>query len=167
MRRGGGVVLTPLDIHQKEFRRSFRGYNEREVDEFLDEVVRDFELLLKENAELRDQLEEMHRQLEHYRHLEETLNRALVVAQETADEVKANARREAELIIKEAERRAEQMAEQARERVRQLEEEYRELRSEVRSYRARMRALAHSLLELFAEAEREEELEDTRIVSQQ
>jgi len=50
-------MLTPLDIHNKEFKRSFRGYNEEDVDEFLDRVIKDYELLYRENIELKENMD--------------------------------------------------------------------------------------------------------------
>ena len=94
-------MLTPLDIHNKEFRRSFRGYDEREVDEFLDRVIKDYEQLYRDNIELKENMERLSSKLEHYQHMEGTLHNTLLVAQETAEEVKLNAKKEMELMLKE------------------------------------------------------------------
>ncbi|MCL5046489.1 MAG: DivIVA domain-containing protein, partial [Actinobacteria bacterium] len=59
------LPLTPLDIHNKEFKKVFRGYSEEEVDEFLDEVTRDFESLIKENSSLKDELAEALKKVQH------------------------------------------------------------------------------------------------------
>jgi len=59
-------MITPLDIQNKEFRRSIRGYNEAEVDEFLDEVMKDFEKLYKENMELKDKILVLNEQIDRY-----------------------------------------------------------------------------------------------------
>ncbi|HEX6988369.1 MAG TPA: DivIVA domain-containing protein, partial [Bacillota bacterium] len=91
--------LTPLDIQNKEFGRSFRGYNEAEVDEFLDRIVREFDALTKDNAALREQVESLSAKVEQFRRLEDTLHNTLVVAQQAADEVKASARKEADVIL--------------------------------------------------------------------
>ena len=50
------MALTPMDIHNKEFARSFRGYDDEEVDRFLDEIIEEFERLYKENLELKERL---------------------------------------------------------------------------------------------------------------
>ena len=50
-------MLTPVDIHNKEFSRSFRGYNQDEIDDFLDEIVNDYEKLYRENNQLKKELE--------------------------------------------------------------------------------------------------------------
>ena len=89
-------MLTPMDIHDHQFKKSFRGYNENEVDDFLDRVVDDFEKLLRENERLKTQVHTTEKELEHFRKLEKTLNDTLMMAQRTADEVISAARRNAD-----------------------------------------------------------------------
>lgn len=141
-------MLTPLDIHNKEFRRSFRGYNADEVDEFLDEVVRDFEIIIKENNELKERLGELDSEVARFKKLEETLNNTLIVAQATAEEVKNNAHKEAELIIKEAQQQAAALIEEAKQKCREYEAELERLKAEFQTFKARMRALLQSYLEM-------------------
>lgn len=141
-------MLTPLDIHNKEFRKGFRGYDEKEVDEFLDQVVRDYDTLSKENANLKEQLQTMSIKLEQYRRLEETLQNTLVVAQETAEDLKNTARREADLLVREARHEAERIAAVGEQRIRALREQYETLQREFRQYRARLRGLLVSQLDL-------------------
>lgn len=142
------MALTPLDIHNKEFRKRFRGYDEREVDEFLDEVVRDYDTLGKENAQLREEVEALRAKLEQYHRLEDTLQNTLVVAQETAESLKSNARKEAELIVRQAEQEAERIVRAAEERAREVELRRAQLEREFRQFRARVRGLLVSQLDL-------------------
>lgn len=142
------VPLTPLDIHNREFKRAFRGYNEEEVDQFLDEVVREFEALLRDSGKLREQVEEMEGRLGQYQALESTLRDTLVVAQQAAEDVKVNARKEADLIIREAEAEAHRRAEAAAAEVRRLRDESDELRKRLYVLRSRMRAMIETHLEL-------------------
>lgn len=102
-------MLTPLDIHNREFRRGLRGYDVDEVDEFLDEVIRDFEALYKENLELKETIQKRDEEVNRYQELEQTLQETLVLAQQTGEEIKQNAKKEAELIIWEAQKKAEQI----------------------------------------------------------
>lgn len=97
------MKLTPLDIRHKEFRRAMRGYSDEEVDVFLDEVADEFERLFQENMELRERVEQLVEQVHEHELLKETLQKTLVSAQQQSDEMRANARKEAELIIKDAE----------------------------------------------------------------
>lgn len=151
------TILTPLDIHNKEFRKAFRGYSEAEVDEFLDEVVRDFEALIRENAELKARLEEAEEKLSHYKSIEETLNNTLIVAQSTAEELKANARKEADLIIREGELKAQRAIEEAQGRVKKAQEEYEELRKQFQVFRSKVRGLTQAYLNLLEAEEPVEE----------
>ncbi|MBT9259365.1 MAG: DivIVA domain-containing protein [Clostridiales bacterium] len=141
-------MLTPLDIHQKEFRRSFRGYDVDEVDEFLDQVVRDFEQLLKENAALKEQLEEYREKVEQYKEMEDALRNAILVAQETANEVKAAARKEADLIVREAEAEAERKRKSAEEAVEKAKAALKALERQGLEFRARIRSLLESQVEM-------------------
>jgi cell division initiation protein len=149
-------MLTPLDIHNKEFKRGFRGYAEEEVDGFLDEVVKDYEKLYRENIELKETLDRVNSKLEHYQHMENTLHSTLVIAQETAEEVKLNARKESELQIKEAEIRGQKLVEESMAKVRRLHGEYEELQKQYQIYRTRMRTLLQAQLEMLQKAEEDD-----------
>ncbi len=141
-------MLTPLDIQNKEFKKGFRGYDEQEVDAYLDEVVRDFELALKERDDLKVQVVEAQRQVQQYRTLEEQLQKALLVAQQTAQEVVEAAHKEAQLITERADLEGKRLAEEARASVRAVEEEAARLRSELEVFRAKTRSLLESQLKL-------------------
>ena len=87
------MPLTPLDIHNKEFTRSFRGYDEDEVNEFLDQIIKDYEAVLQEKKELFERVNELDERLEYFQNIEETLNKSILVAQESAEEVRRNAQK--------------------------------------------------------------------------
>lgn len=147
-------MLTPLDIQKKEFHRRLRGYSEAEVDEFLDQVLEDYELLYRQNASLKDEVERLRAEVERFTGLEETLKNTLVLAQKAADETRNNAQKEAELILKEAEARARALEEEGRRRLELLEEEFRALQGKIVTYKAQARAIllgAAALLDLKAE----------------
>ena len=145
------MPITPLDIYNKEFKTGFRGYGQEEVDEFLDEVRRDYEALLMENEELKQQLAGVGERIEQYKKLEETLKNTLVVAQSTADEVRAAARKEADLIIREAEARAKETQDHLEEMGRAEEQRVQDARREWETFRARVRGLLQSQLSLLDE----------------
>ncbi|MCY0880148.1 MAG: DivIVA domain-containing protein [Firmicutes bacterium] len=140
------MPLTVLDIANKEFKTSLRGYNQDEVDEFLDEVMRDYEALLRENEELRQNTAGMGEKLEQYRALEQTLQNTLVVAQSTADEMKQAARKEAELVVREAEQRARELIQRAEADVERQRAELERLRRETDQFRAQVKSLLESQL---------------------
>lgn len=106
-------MLTPMDIHDHQFKKAFRGYSENEVDDFLDRVVSDFEKLLRENDRLKNQVNTNEKELEKYRNLEKSINDTLMVAQRTADEVIASARKNADEIKESTARDCQQIKDQA------------------------------------------------------
>ncbi|AKG35679.1 DivIVA domain-containing protein [Paenibacillus durus] len=145
------MPLTPLDIHNKEFTRRLRGYDEDEVNEFLDQVIKDYESVIRENKELSNQLMTLQERLDHFTNIEETLSKTIIVAQETADEVKNNAKKESQLIIKEAEKNADRIINEALSKSRKIAIETEELRKQASIYRTRFRTLVEAQLELLSQ----------------
>ncbi|NLO81782.1 MAG: DivIVA domain-containing protein [Clostridiales bacterium] len=141
------MPLTPVDIHNKEFSRTFRGYNEDEVDQFLDLIVEDFEKLYKENFELKERLSMLKEQVEYYKTMEATLKDTLITAQKTAEEVEASAHKKAELIIEEAEQEAQKIIQNANEQVLRIRLEYEETKKQIQLFKARFKALMETCLQ--------------------
>lgn len=100
-----GMPMTPVEIRNHRFRKGMRGYNDQEVNNFLILVAEEYETLYQENAELKESIQKYEFELIKYKKMEETLKQSLVLAQQTAEELKANARVEADLILKEARQR--------------------------------------------------------------
>jgi len=142
------MALTPLDIHNKEFGRSFRGYDEDQVNEFLDQVIKDYEALIRENKELQNQVASLQERVNHFTNMEETLSKTILVAQETADEVKNSAKKEAQLILKEAEKNADRIINESLAKARKIALEMEELKKQASIYRTRFRTLIEAQLEL-------------------
>lgn len=142
------MPLTPLDIHNKEFSRSFRGYDEDEVNEFLDQVIKDYEALIRENKDQQNQILTLQERLDHFANIEETLSKTIIVAQEAADEVKNNSKKEAQLILKEAEKNADRIINEALSRSRKISMEIEELKKQASIYRTRFRTLLEAQLEI-------------------
>ncbi|WP_313998459.1 DivIVA domain-containing protein [uncultured Paenibacillus sp.] len=145
------MPLTPLDIHNKEFGRRLRGYDEDEVNEFLDQVIKDYEALIRENKELQNQVLGLQEKLNHFANIEETLSKTIIVAQEAADEVKNNSKKEAQLIIKEAEKNADRIINEALSKSRKVALEVEELKKQASIYRMRFRTLVEAQLELLSQ----------------
>jgi cell division initiation protein len=144
------MPLTPLDIHNKEFGRRLRGYDEDEVNEFLDQVIKDYEALIRENKEMQNQALSLQEKLNHFSNIEETLSKTIIVAQEAADEVRTNAKKEAQLIIKEAEKNADRIINEALSKSRKVALEVEELKKQASIYRARFRSLVEAQLDLLS-----------------
>lgn len=96
-------MLKPMDIHNKEFKKAMRGYDAEEVDEFLDEIIVDFEKLQRELDVLKTQLSSYSENMNSYREKEISLNNALLSAQRFADQLKKDAEARAAEIIAQAE----------------------------------------------------------------
>ena len=140
-------MLTPMEIHNKEFKKGMRGYKEEEVDEFLDKVVTDFEKLYRENGELKDKLSVINERVDTYNLMEKTLQNTLVVAQTTAEDVVVNARKKSEVIIKEAEEQAKRLIDEANKSVADIHRNYENLKKDAQVFKTRFRTLLESELE--------------------
>ncbi|MCM3632223.1 MULTISPECIES: DivIVA domain-containing protein [Paenibacillus] len=145
------MSLTPLDIHNKEFSRRIRGYDEDEVNEFLDLIIKDYEAMIRENKEMQNQILTLQERLNHFSNIEDTLSKTIIVAQEAADEVRNNAKKEAQLIVKEAEKNADRIVNEALNKSRKISLEVDELKKQASIYRARFRTLVEAQLELLTE----------------
>ncbi|WP_071459374.1 DivIVA domain-containing protein [Bacillus massilinigeriensis] len=142
------MPLTPLDIHNKEFSKGFRGYDEDEVNEFLDQVIKDYEMIIREKKELEDKLNDTNAKLGHFTTIEETLNKSIVIAQEAGEEVKRNAEKEAKLIIKEAEKNADRIINESLSKARKIALEIEELKKQSKVFRTRFKMLIEAQLDM-------------------
>lgn len=140
--------MTPLDIHNKEFSRGFRGYDEDEVNDFLDQIIKDYEALIREKKDLEQKVKSSEEKLSHFSNIETTLNKSILVAQETAEEVKQNAKKEAKLIVMEAKKNADRIINEALEKSRKVTINIEELKKEANVYRTRFQMLIEAQLEL-------------------
>nr|WP_300005764.1 DivIVA domain-containing protein [Tissierella sp.] len=135
-------MLTPLDIQNKEFKKTLRGYEVKAVENFLDEVMEDYEKIYKENIELKDKVNLFSDQIRHYNTLEETLKNTLIIAQTTSEEVISSARTKSQNITDEAEitgdriialanEKVRDIKQEANDKVRDIKQEYEHLRKEM------------------------------------
>jgi len=131
--------ISPLDIRQQQFTvRMFRGFDSHEVDAFLDDVAEDYEAVLKENALLKEQLATHEDRSRGLGERERALQDTLVTTQRLGEEMKAAARREAELHMREAELRGEKLLEEIR-------SEEAKIKGEIQSLRRTRRQLIEDL----------------------
>ncbi len=142
------MPLTPLDIHNKEFARGFRGYDEDEVNEFLDQIIKDYELSIRETKDLKEKVSQLEEKLGHFTNIEQTLNKSILVAQETAEEVKGNATKESKLIIKEAEKNADRIINEALTKARTVSMDVEELKKQAKVFRTRLRMLVEAQMDM-------------------
>jgi DivIVA domain-containing protein len=125
--------LTPLDIRRYDFGAALRGYDKARVDEFRHQVAAEVEYLLKQCQELENKAKGFHEQLRAFRERDKALNEALISAQQLRGDIREQADKEAQLIIREAKAEGERILEQARAQVRGIQSE---LESLVRTRRA-------------------------------
>ena len=111
-------MLTPVDLETTVFRRGFRGYQVREVQDFMARLLQDYERLYRENIELKEKLEAVEIKLSSYQQTEETLRNALLLAEHTAGEVRQASQKQAELMLREAEHRADQVRVRVKDEIR-------------------------------------------------
>jgi cell division initiation protein len=158
--------LTPLDIHHHRFRRRLRGYDQDEVDSFVEMLAGDYESLVHEAESLRERVRGLEARVEQLRGNEQTLQETLTTAQSLAEDLKKTALKESEVLISEAEVKAEKVLDAAHRRVAKLAEDIREmkvLRTRVASA-VRTTVETHlALLESLAQEDSEDPLLDGKV----
>ena len=172
------MALTPLDIQNKDFSTKMRGYNQDDVDDFLDQVTRDYEDALQKNRELEKSLKHAEEKLQYFNELKDALNQSIIVAQDTADKVKSSANKDSEMIITSADNQAKetlveaerksnamiadaeakstQILAEAIERARQLAGETEDLKKKTRVFHQRLSLMLETQLEQVKSEEWEE-----------
>jgi cell division initiation protein len=154
--------ISPLDIQQKQFPIKFRGFDVEEVYAFLELVREEMEELLRENASLKEQTHRSENQIKEYRDMENTLRETLMTAQQMVEDYKVNARKEAELIIKEAELRADEIIKEAQEKVVKIHEDIVDLKGIRRHFKEELKRLIDGhlqMIEFDKEREGEQQVE--------
>ena len=136
------MKLTPMDINNKEFKRVLRGYCPEEVDEFLDQIVEEYEILSNDK-------------IEHYSKIENTIQNTLLLAQNTAEQAKANAQKEADVIIKSANDTAQRILDKAHNDVIQINDEYDRVKQEFTKFRAKFRSFMNFQIDTFDDLEKD------------
>jgi cell division initiation protein len=140
------VRLTPVDIANQTFAVRLRGYDRRQVDEFLQQLYEDYGAVVAELAALRGEAERAQERLGHYEKIEETLRNALVLAQNTLEETRERARGERDAIVREAEQRRRDILDEAADERARLEAELADLKRQRRAFEAEFAALLRSHL---------------------
>lgn len=150
--------ITPLDIQQKQFPMKFRGFDEEEVDSFLELIREEMEELLRENASMREDAKRLERQLKDYKNIETTLRDTLIATQQMVEEYKETAKKDAELIRKDAELKAEELIGEAQKKVIKIHEDISDLKGVRRHFKEEVRRLIESHMRMLDfDKEREEE----------
>jgi cell division initiation protein len=142
------MSITPIDIQQHRFKTRPFGYDKASVDCFLEQVADELERFHLESQKLKEDLSRTRSVLDEMKDREVTLKEALMTTQRMTDELKANARKEAEIVIAEAELQGEKIVQEAQGRHRDLLAEIQDLRRQKVSFEAGLRAVVESHLRL-------------------
>ena len=142
------MEISPLEITQREFARKFRGLDPEEVQTFLEQLAEEMTRLVQETTEQAAQIQRLEAQVRVNQEREDSLRNTLVTAQKITEDMKANAKREADLIVKEGELNAERLLEQAHRKLAQVQAEVAELIRQRDLFAAKLRALLKTHLEL-------------------
>ena len=134
-------MITPIEIQNKEFRRTFRGYNEEEVDEFLKIITDDFQSLYRENMDLQEKVKLYQEQVSRYKSIEDTLNATLITAQSAAEDTCSAANKKAKIIVEEAQLQSKHIIDEANNRILELKKEYDDLVREFKVFRNKFKSL--------------------------
>jgi cell division initiation protein len=142
------MKITPLEIKKQQFKKVMRGYDTIEVDTFLDMLSNDLEDSLKAAKEMKERIIELETQLVDYKNMEKTLQQTLMQAQEASGKSIENSRKEADLIVREAEIKASQIVEKARMDFSRAKEEISSLKSRKESIVGKLKVILGSELDL-------------------
>jgi DivIVA domain-containing protein len=145
--------LTPLDVRRYEFGKALRGYDPERVNQFRDQVAEELERLTRLNQDLDAKARGFHEQLRAFRERDKAINEALVSAQQLRGEIREQADKEAQLIIREAKAEGEKMIEGARAEIRRMEDQLASLDRARRAYLAQIRTLVERQLSEITAAE--------------
>ncbi len=155
--------LTPLEIRKQEFRKAIRGLDPIEVQTFLEMVAEHYETLVEENKALSRRQIELETQLKNFQENERTLKDTLINVQEVKKQSEESSRRQADLLVKEAELKALEILENARKDTRQIREEAEWLKTQKESFINRLRHILVSQIELLSVMELDDLVPDEMV----
>ena len=137
--------MTPLEIQKREFARKWKGFDPMEVQQFLADAAEDMEALARENAELDGRLRSLEQENEEHRERERILKQTLLSAQEASEDIREAGRREADLVVREAQDSAERLTHSALQRAAEIEKAIHELKLQRTNFRLQLQ----KMIELF------------------
>ncbi|OFI07560.1 septum site-determining protein DivIVA [Clostridium acetireducens DSM 10703] len=149
------MKITAMDINEKEFKKIFRGYDIDEVDEFLDKVGEDYEEIYKENTYLKEKINSLNEQIEHYKKMEDTIKNTILLAQTSADQARQSAQKEADLIMEKANQAAQKVLDKANNDVMQIKDEYESTKQEFIIFRTKFKNFMKTQMEMFNDMEKD------------
>lgn len=145
--------LTSMDISNKEFKKSMRGYNTDEVEDFLDKIAEDYEEMYKENTSLREKFALLNEKLDHYKDIESTIQNTLLLAQNTSEQTRKTANEEAESIIRRANDESKRIIDKANNQVMKVNDDFQNTKSEFSKFVAKYKNFMKTQMDMFSDME--------------
>ena len=142
------MKITPVDIEQQQFRVRFRGFDMAEVDAFLDVVAEEMDTLIRENMGLKEEIKKLGDEIEAFRSREKVINDTMVNCQRIAADLKANAEKEAGLLVSQARAEADRIIAEAHQRLAQVREELLNVRKRKIQFETALRSMVESHLKM-------------------
>lgn len=141
-------MLTPLEIENREFKKTVGGYNRDDVEDFMSLILVDYEKLYRENIASREKIEALNEMVENYKNQEATMQNAILAAQKAADALSQAASEKADLILKEAQAKAGDIIREANDEIAKLDLRYADIKQQIESYKMRVGAIIKSQLDI-------------------
>lgn len=145
--------ITSMDITNKEFKKSMRGYNPDEVEDFLDKIAEDYEEIYKENTSLREKFALLNEKLDHYKDIENTIQNTLLLAQNTSEQTRKIAGDEAESIIRRANEESKRIIEKANNQVIKVNDDFDNIKNDFTKFVAKYRNFMKTQMDMFNDME--------------
>lgn len=160
--------LTPIDLPHQQFNKTFRGYEPREVLQFLQEVSAEWEETLRDNKLLRDKVQDQSEEIKRLQDNEKNVKETMVTAQKMTEQLNAQAKKESELIIGQAEIQGEKILQQAHERLTEIIAQINDMKKQRAEFQGTLRGMIETHLRLLSmeiEDRKESRIENIGIIS--
>ena len=141
-------MLTPVEIQNRAFKSGGLGYDKKDVDSFMKEIVDSYEMLYREKMELADKVNVLNDGIQNYKSIEKTMQKALLLAQKTAEETQETALRNAHAIEKEAMTKSEIIVSDAKRELERIHQKTVQLCQQYEKYKLQFKNLAAAQIEL-------------------
>ncbi len=148
-------MITPMDLRTKTFKKALNGYDKKEIDEYMELLIADYEKVYKQSVETGDKINTLTKLLDSYKGMEDTMKESLIVAQKTADDLIRNATERAEIIVDEAKIEAKNLVAEATSEVNRINTQLSELKSAMDMYRTKAVGMLTAQIEVVNKFETE------------
>ena len=148
-------MITPMDLRTKTFKKAINGYDKKDVDEYMEIIMTDYEKVYKQSIEANDKINTLTKLLESYKAMEDTMKESLIVAQKTADDLTKNATEKAELVVDEAKMEAKNIIAEASAEVNKINEQLSQLKTAMDMYRSSALGMLNAQIEVVNKFENE------------